>query len=197
MNWGQAGEVELLSFEVFLTSQDGLQLCNVTDFMAKWEVNLHFCFLHGLARDISLVFVIASRRQQTLSSPRLSYSTLFCERPWPSGIHVAVAELLGWLFFKGKSAILSSLWAGEAQRWWALLNLWVVPQAVHKNWGEREGRRRQCLACDTPHHNPEPSVIQTERAKWPGPQLGSQGWSPSSCRFAKTCISSAIQMFVA
>lgn len=68
MNWGQAEEVELLSSEAFLTSQDGLQLCNVTDFMAKSEVNLHFGFLHRLARDISLVFVTACHRQQTLQS---------------------------------------------------------------------------------------------------------------------------------
>lgn len=72
MNWSQAGEVELFSSEVFLTSQDGLQLGNVTGFMAKSEVNLHFGFLHGLARDIKLVFVIVSHRQQTFSGPGLS-----------------------------------------------------------------------------------------------------------------------------
>lgn len=185
-----------LSSEVFLTSQDGLQLCSVTEFVAKSEVNLQFGFLHGLARVISLEFVIASRRQQTLSSPRLSYSTPFFERPWPSGARVAVAELLGWLFFKGKSEILFPLWAGTAQRQWAVLwwisevchelcTVWGVPWAVHRSWGGREGRRRQCLACDAPHHDPEPPVTQTERAQWPRPQLGSKGWSPSSCRFPR------------
>lgn len=108
MSWGQAGEVELLSSEVFLTSQDGLQLCSVTDFMAKSGVNLHFGSLHVLARNISLVFVIASHRQQTPSSPKLSYSTGFCERPWPAGVHIAAAELLGWFFLTGKREILSS-----------------------------------------------------------------------------------------
>lgn len=108
MSWGQAGEVELLSSEVFLTSQGGLQLCIVTGFDGQIRSKSTFWLIARVV-NISLVFVIASHRQQTLSSPRLSYSTHFCVRPWPTGVHVAAAELLRWLFLKGKSEILSSL----------------------------------------------------------------------------------------
>lgn len=41
---------------------------------------------------------------------------------------------------------------------WAVLvvNLWEMLWAVHTNCGEREGRRKQYLVCDTPHNRPEP-----------------------------------------